>query len=83
MGHTGHHTRAVARVRLVANASTVLHAAVHLESVLQNFVTGSALNVADEADAAAVFFVGGIVQPVLLREVAVKCQRHRSSQLSS
>lgn len=61
----------------------MLHAAVHFKCVLQDFVAGYALNVADKADATAVFFVGGVVQPALFREIAVKCQRHRSSQLTS
>ena len=75
-----HDAGAVAGVGFVANSAAMLHAAVHVIGILQDLVAGSALNVTDEADATAIFFIGWVVKPIFAGQIALKCQRHKSSQ---
>ena len=80
MGHAGHNACAIASIGLVAHTAAMLHATVHGKGILQDSMAGSALDVTDKTNAAAVFLVGWIVKPMLAGQVAVKCQCHKSSQ---
>ena len=55
---------AVARVLFVADTAAMLHAAVHVQGVFDDGAAWPTLDVTNEADAAAVFLVGGVVQPL-------------------
>ena len=56
---------AVARVDLTALSAAVVEVAERAQAQLDDGVTGPALDVDDEADAARVVLEGGVVQPLL------------------
>ena len=66
VGNRRENARAVARVGFAAASAAVIHVAQRLGGVADDAVAAHALDVGDEADAAAILLVGRVVQPVLL-----------------
>ena len=67
VGHLDHDARAVARVRLAAAGAAVEQVLQHGERLAHDGVRLSALDVDDEADAAGVVLVSGIVEALRVR----------------
>ena len=55
----------ISGVLFVADTAAMFHAGVHVQSVLDNLSTRATFDVADKADATAVFFVGRVIQTLL------------------
>ena len=62
MRESSEHSRAVARIGFAATSASMVHAQQHAVRILHDLVAAFALDVGDEADAAGLVFVGGIVK---------------------
>ena len=62
MRQSGQDARAIARVLFITDAAAVHHAAVHVLGVFDDLITGATLDVAHEANAAAVLLLHRIVE---------------------
>ena len=71
----------VASVCFVADATAMLHAAVHVDGIRDNLVAGTAFDVTNKTNAATVFFVGRVIQPVLFRQAAIYYYGYNCSSL--